>query len=89
MFYLIVLALRPRIAKPSAAVITLLVCAAIECFKLYHAPWVDAVRATRAGGLLLGHIFLLTNFVSYMLGTAIGLLADARITLPPPKSLPL
>src|SRR6478672_3366831 len=29
----------------------------IECLQLYHAPWIEAVRATRIGLLALGSTF--------------------------------
>jgi hypothetical protein len=46
---------------------------AVECLRLYHAPWLDAFRATPAGALLLGRVFSPWNVAAYWAG--IGLAA--------------
>ncbi|WP_041257762.1 ribosomal maturation YjgA family protein [Fibrella aestuarina] len=48
----------------------------IEVGQLYHAPWIDHLRATRLGGLLLGFGFLWTDLLCYGVGIAIGVLLD-------------
>ncbi len=40
------------------AVAALVVSYSIEGSQLYHAPWIDALRHTRVGGLVLGFGFL-------------------------------
>lgn len=37
----------------------------IECSQLYHAAWLDAIRATQLGGLLLGFGFLWSDIMAY------------------------
>lgn len=69
-FWLVVL-LRPRIATQRAALIALGFSLSVELSQLYHAPWIDAIRATRFGGLALGQGFLWTDLVSYATGVAI------------------
>ena len=44
----------------------------IELSQLYHAPWLDALRHTRLGGLILGFGFLWSDLVCYALGVACG-----------------
>jgi len=44
----------------------------IEISQLYHAPFIDAVRATRLGGLILGFGFLWTDLLCYMVGISVG-----------------
>ena len=44
----------------------------IECSQLYHAPWIDALRHTRIGGLILGFGFLWSDLVCYAVGVACG-----------------
>ena len=46
--------------------------AAIEISQLYHAPWIDSIRQTTVGGLILGFGFLWSDLVCYALGVAIG-----------------
>ena len=48
----------------------------VETSQLYHAPWIDAVRATRAGALALGHGFLWSDLACYAVGVAVAALFD-------------
>ncbi|MFK8021687.1 MAG: DUF2809 domain-containing protein [Pseudomonadales bacterium] len=45
---------------------------AIEVSQLYHAPWIDAIRNTKIGGLILGFGFKFSDLVCYTIGVAIG-----------------
>jgi hypothetical protein len=56
---------------------------AIELFQLYHAPWIDAVRHTRLGGLVLGFGFLWSDLACYAAGIALAAALDRRLTRPP------
>ncbi len=49
-----------------------LFCLGIEVSQLYHAAWIDAVRATRLGALVLGHGFLWSDLVCYAAGIALA-----------------
>ncbi|MDF1549074.1 MAG: DUF2809 domain-containing protein [Bacteroidales bacterium] len=44
----------------------------IEISQLYHATWIDGIRSTRLGALLLGHGFLWTDIVCYTVGIFLG-----------------
>ncbi len=48
----------------------------IELSQLYHAPWIDTLRHTRLGGLILGFGFLWSDLVCYMAGVAVGVGAE-------------
>ena len=48
----------------------------IECSQLYHAPWIDELRHTRLGGLVLGFSFLWTDLLCYVVGVAAGVVVD-------------
>lgn len=48
----------------------------IEFSQLYHASWIDAVRATRIGGLILGFGFLWSDLVCYTAGVTLGSLFE-------------
>lgn len=52
---------------------------AVELSQLYHAPWIDAVRATRIGALALGYGFLWSDLVCYALGVGLAALIDRRM----------
>lgn len=63
----------PRISSVNAALISVLFCFLIELSQLYHAEWIDEIRKTRLGGLILGFGFLWSDLVSYVVGGMIGL----------------
>ena len=71
MVFLLVVLIRPRISTQWAALIALGLSLSVELSQLYHAPWIDAIRATRFGGLALGQGFLWSDLVSYATGVAI------------------
>jgi hypothetical protein len=48
----------------------------IEISQFYHAPWIDAIRQTRIGGLILGFGFLWSDLVCYTAGIVSGTLVD-------------
>ena len=46
----------------------------IEISQLYHAPWIDSIRNTTLGGLILGFGFLWSDLVCYTIGIIIGII---------------
>jgi hypothetical protein len=52
---------------------------AIECSQLYHAAWIESMRLTRIGALVLGSDFLWSDLVCYAVGVAIAAVLDALI----------
>ncbi|MDI1432043.1 DUF2809 domain-containing protein [Polyangium sorediatum] len=62
----------PACRTAVASAVALLFCYAIEASQLYHAPWVDAIRATRLGGLALGHGFHVMDLIYYAVGVSTG-----------------
>jgi glycopeptide antibiotics resistance protein len=44
----------------------------IEISQLYHASWIDALRAYPLGGLILGFGFLWSDVVCYTIGVGFG-----------------
>ena len=52
---------------------------AVELTQLYHATWIQEIRGTWLGGLLLGYGFLWTDLVCYVVGVSGGLLVDLAI----------
>lgn len=70
------------IARPSSRT-SFVLCAAvlfafsIEFSQLYHAPWIDAIRNNRFGGLVLGFGFKSSDLICYSVGILLGALADS------------
>ncbi len=66
----------PAIPTGRAALSALLFSYLVEFSQFYHAPWIDAIRSTTPGGLLLGYDFLVSDLVCYTVGAAIGAIAE-------------
>lgn len=66
----------PRLPTARLAAIALAISTVVELTQLYHAPWIEAVRATWLGGIALGHGFHVTDLVWYTLGTLLGIGLD-------------
>lgn len=51
----------------------------VEISQLYHAPWIDGIRGTTLGALVLGYGFLWSDLVCYTIGVMIGAGLDLLI----------
>ena len=67
---------RPVLAR---AAISLALAFLVEVSQLYHAPWIDSLRQTTLGGLVLGFGFLWTDLVCYSVGIVTGSLTERGI----------
>jgi hypothetical protein len=65
--------MRPRRHAMAAA---LALSVGVELSQLLHTPWLDALRATRLGGWVLGHGFLWGDLACYVLGVGLGAVLD-------------
>lgn len=63
------------------AVIALVFSFSIEFSQLYHSGWIDALRGTIIGKLVLGYGFMWSDLVSYSIGIIIGITSEIRINL--------
>jgi len=61
------------------AVLAFLFSFSIEISQLYHSQWIDTVRHTRLGGLVLGYGFLWSDLLSYSIGIGIGIFFERLI----------
>jgi hypothetical protein len=50
-----------------------------EISQLYHAPWIDAIRATTPGALVLGYGFLWSDLACYTVGVALAAVVEATV----------
>src|SRR4051812_39012091 len=64
--------LLPRRTTATLMALAAVVCVAVECSQLYHAPWIDAIRRTTLGRLALGDTFAWPDIVAYLVGIAVG-----------------
>lgn len=69
----------PRWSRFKVAAAALTFSFAIEFSQLYHAPWIDAIRRIRLGGLILGYGFLWSDLVCYTVGVLVGVWIEAQI----------
>jgi len=73
MVYFILAFLFPRKSSLKIALLCVLSCYAIEFSQLYQADWINEIRNTRLGGLILGYGFLWSDLLSYLAGALAGL----------------
>ena len=77
--YLVVCFISPSVKIRNAIFIALAFSYLIEISQLYHAPWIDAIRANRFAALILGFGFLWSDFVCYTIGAIFAALIDFAI----------
>jgi hypothetical protein len=68
----------PRASTVFVAVLALAFAWGVEFSQLYHAPWLDAIRATIPGKLVLGNTFNWPDLLAYAAGIALGAVAEWR-----------
>jgi hypothetical protein len=59
----------------------ILFCYIIELSQLYHANWIDSIRRTTLGGLVLGYGFLWTDLLAYAIGIGTGIIIDIILVM--------
>ena len=79
MVYWIISALLPSRPLLAVALVAGTLATAVEFFKLYHSPTLDAFRLTLPGVLLLGRFFSVWDIGAYWLAIVIGAFVDQRI----------
>ena len=68
--------LLPRASTWRVAALAMSFSVMIEVSQLYHAPWIDSIRGTTLGALVLGHGFLWSDLACYAVGVGIGVLIE-------------
>jgi len=64
--------LAPAWSSFRVATVALILSCAVETSQLYQAAWINAVRDTRAGGLVLGYGFLWSDILCYTAGVSLA-----------------
>ena len=62
-----------------AAIVSALIAAAVEFFKLYHTPWFDNFRHTLPGIVLLGSIFSFRDIAAYWIAIVLATGLDSSL----------
>lgn len=57
-------------------ILTLILSALDEFSQLYHAPWIDEIRHTTIGALVLGNTFIWTDLLCYLAGAVLAVIVD-------------
>lgn len=70
--------LLPRASTLKTGLLAALFSISIEFSQLYHAPWIEALRRTTLGGLILGYGFHWGDIICYLVGIAFGVLLEWR-----------
>lgn len=78
--YFVAATVLPRTRIVRLAIGALTFAFAVEASQLYHAPWIDRVRSTRLGALVLGYGFLWSDLACYAAGVAAAALVDALVS---------
>lgn len=64
-------------ARPGArALLALTVCIGVEISQLYHPAWLDALRATTLGSLVLGSDYDARDLLAYLAGVLLSTVID-------------
>jgi hypothetical protein len=66
----------PRASSGRIATLALAGSFLVEVSQLYHAPWIDAVRQSALGGLVLGFGFLWSDLACYVAGIVLGVVLE-------------
>lgn len=66
----------PSIATSQIAFIALVISFSTEFLQLYHAHWIDSIRSTKIGALVLGSTFNAPDLLAYVIGIGSGVLAE-------------
>ncbi len=57
-------------------------CWLVELSQLWHPAWLDAIRATRLGALVLGRGFLVSDLVAYSVGVGLVAVVERIVRAP-------
>jgi hypothetical protein len=80
--------LRPRATTGVVAAVALSLSVLVELGQLLKPPWLEAIRRTTLGGLLLGFDFVPSDLACYTLGVALGALGERLWSKRHPRATP-
>jgi len=68
--------LLPRASTVRVAALAMALSVAVELSQLYHADWIDSIRQTTLGGLILGFGFVWSDLACYAVGVGLGVCGE-------------
>lgn len=83
MIYWLVALAHPRGGLVRSGTFALAICFAIECLQLWQPPWLQAIRATTIGHLVLGSHFHAPDLLAYAIGVPAAMAIDAWVVARP------
>ncbi len=66
----------PRCPTLGIALATLALSFGVELSQIYQAQWINAIRNTRVGGLILGFGFKGSDLLCYAVGCGLGIIGE-------------
>jgi hypothetical protein len=66
----------PRARTGALALAAVGIAFAVEISQLYEADWINGIRATRIGGLVLGRGWVTTDLICYSVGVVLGAMGE-------------
>ncbi|MFK7910701.1 MAG: DUF2809 domain-containing protein [Akkermansiaceae bacterium] len=69
----------PKCSPWRLASITAIISYAVELSQLYHAEWIEQIRAMKLGGLILGFSFYWPDLICYTVGAVLAGMIDHHI----------
>lgn len=79
MVFVAIAIIQPRLPSLRLACLALAASYLVEFSQLYQAPWINAIRQTTPGHLVLGSTFGWLDLCAYTVGVTLGLLIDAML----------
>jgi Protein of unknown function (DUF2809) len=83
MVYWLVVLVRPRDGTVRSGAVALGICFAIEVLQLWQPPWLQAIRATTIGHLVLGSYFNAPDLLAYAIGVVAAMAIEAWVVARP------
>jgi len=68
-----------EIQTKTIALIGISFCYLIELSQLYHANWIDNIRQTTFGALVLGSVFSWNDLLAYAIGIGVGVVIEVLL----------
>ncbi|MBP1039400.1 DUF2809 domain-containing protein [Vagococcus sp. BWB3-3] len=69
----------PKLSSLKRIILALIFCYLIEISQLYQGEWLNQIRQTTLGGLVLGYGFLWSDLLSYTVGVLAGGIMSIKI----------
>ena len=77
--FLVIGLVLPRASTWAVALLAMSFSVLVEVGQLYHAPWIDTIRRTTLGGLVLGFDFVWSDLSCYAVGVGLGILIELAL----------